>query len=373
MIITFGERKINLIMKFDSKSEDFLYKYLNNTSPVGYESSGQQIWLDYLRPYIEDYFTDSYGSAVGVVNPNASYKVVIEAHADEIAWYVKYITKSGYMYVCRNGGSDYEIAPSMNAKIHLEGGKYLPAVFGWPAIHVRSSTSSKIGNVENIVLDGGFSSDEEVKNAGIHPGTVVTFDQELKELNNNFLVGKGLDNRIGGFIMAEVVRRIFENNKTLPFALYVVNAVQEEAGLCGAKMIANRISPDLAIITDVTHDTQSPSYNKIKNGDISCGKGPTLSTAPSVQNNVKKMLIDVAKKQKIKFQYEASGSRTGTDTDAFAYSSCGIPSALISTPLKYMHTTVEMVHKNDVAEVINLVYNFLLNLPAGHDFKYFKK
>ena len=93
----------------DKKSKDFLFSYLNNASPTGYEASGQQIWLDYLKPYIDDYLVDTYGSVAAVVNPKGKYKVVIEAHADEISWYVNYITEEGYIYVRRNGGSDHQI------------------------------------------------------------------------------------------------------------------------------------------------------------------------------------------------------------------------------------------------------------------------
>ena len=356
----------------DTKSREFLYQYLNNNSPVGYESSGQQLWLNYLNPYIDDWFTDIYGTAVAVVNPEAPYKVVIEAHADEIGWYVNYINKEGYIYVIRNGGSDYQIAPSMHAKIHTEKGM-LPAVFGWPAIHVRKDKDKFKPDVGTLVLDGGFSSDKEVKEAGIHVGSVVTFDQNLTEINDRFWVGKGLDNGIGGFVIAEVVRRLSEEGKKLPFGLYVVNAVQEEVGLKGAKMIAERIKPDLAIITDVTHDTQSPLYNKIHSGDVACSKGPVISFAASVQNNVRKMLLEVAQKHQIPFQRIAASASTGTDTESFAYAGAGIPSALISTPLKYMHTTVEMVHHDDVAHLINWYVQFLSQLPAGHDFSYIKK
>lgn len=356
----------------DDKSTKFLYQYLNNNAPVGYEVNGQKIWLDYLTPYIDDWFTDSYGTAVAVINPDAPYKVAIEAHADEIAWYVNYITKEGYIYVIRSGGSDYQIAPSMRAKIHTTKG-ILPAVFGWPAIHVRKEKDKPKPDVDTIVLDGGFTSDEEVKNAGIHVGSVVTFDQDLTELNGKFWAGRALDNRMGGFVIAEVARRLSEQGKKLPFGLYVVNAVQEEVGLRGAKMIAERIRPDVAVITDVTHDTQSPLYNKIKQGDVACGKGPVISVAASVQRNVRDMLIEVAQKHKIPFQYAASTASTGTDTDAFAYSGAGVPSALISTPLKYMHTTVEMVQKEDVEHLINWYYQFLVQLKAGHDFGYFKK
>ena len=353
-------------------SEAFLVEYLNNTSPTGYETAGQKIWLDYLRPYIDEYLTDTYGTAVGIINPQAPYKVVIEAHADEISWFVNYVSKEGYIYVIRNGGSDYQIAPSQRAKIHTEKGS-IPAVFGWPAIHVREDKekANKL-DIEKTVLDCGCSSAEEVAALGIHVGAVVTFDADLFTLNQNFLGGRGIDNRIGGFMIAEVAKRLYENKQQLPFGLYIVNAVQEEVGLYGATMIAHRLKPDLAIITDVTHDTQSPLYNKIKQGDIACSKGPVLSHAPSVQHNVLRMLIEVAQKQKIPFQRLAASRSTGTDTDAFAYSNAGVASGLLSLPLKYMHTTVEMVHQQDIEHVIQLMYHFLVQLEPQHNFSYFK-
>ena len=353
-------------------SNSFLSEYLNNLSPTGYEAAGQKIWLDYLEPYIDDCLTDTYGTAVGIINPHASYKVVIEAHADEISWFVNYITKDGYIYVIRNGGSDYQIAPSQRAKIHTEAGT-VPAVFGWPAIHVREDRekASKI-DIEKVVLDCGCSSAEEVAGLGIHVGSIVTFDADLLTLNQNFLAGRGLDNRIGGFMIAEVARRIHENKEQLPFGLYIVNAVQEEVGLHGAAMIARRLQPDLAIVTDVTHDTQSPLYSKVKEGDIACGKGPVLAYAPAVQNNVLRMLVEVAQRNELPFQRQASSSRTGTDTDAFAYASTGVASGLISLPLKYMHTTVEMAHKQDIQNVIALMHQFLVQLDPKHSFSYYK-
>jgi len=154
--------------------------------------------------------------------------------------------------------------------------------------------------------------------------------------------------------------------------LYIVNAVQEEIGLRGAQMIAERIQPDVAIVTDVTHDTASPMYSKIKSGDIECGKGPVISYGPAVQNNVRDMIIEVAEKKKIDFQRLSASRSTGTDTDAFAYSNKGVASALISFPLKYMHTTVETVNKKDVDSVIKLIYEVLIQMKSGHDFRYIK-
>jgi putative aminopeptidase FrvX len=355
-----------------AQSKKFLYEYLNTESPTGFEVAGQRVWLDYMKQFSDDYINDTYGSAAAIINPGQKYKVVIEAHCDEISWFVNYISKEGYLHVIRNGGSDYVIAPSKRAKIHGEKGM-IPAVFGWPAIHVREKREEggKM-DVETVVLDCGASSDEDARKMGVEIGSVVTFDDQLMELNKKWLVGRALDNRIGGFMIAEVSRMISENGVKLPYSLYVTNAVQEEIGLRGAEMIAQKIKPNVAIITDVCHDTTAPGYNKIKQGDQRAGNGPVLSFAPAVHNNVLKMLFDVAGEKKIPYQRSALSRFSGTDTDAFAYSNEGVASALISLPLKYMHTTVEMADLKDIENVIKLMFEFLVQLKDGHDFRYIK-
>ena len=351
--------------------EEFLVKYLNNASPTGFESSGQQIWLDYMKPYIDSYFTDNYGTAVGVINPEAEYKVVIEAHADEISWFVNYITDDGYIYVIRNGGSDHQIAPSKRVNLHTPKG-IVKGVFGWPAIHVREKESESTPTLKNIFIDVGAANKQEVLDLGIHVGTVATFDDEIFKLNEKYWCGRALDNRIGGYMIAQVARKLKEEGKKLPFGLYVVNSVQEEIGLRGAEMIAAKIKPNVAICTDVCHDTHSPMYDKKLQGDQKSGNGPVLTYGPAVQNNLLNMLIEVAEKNEIPFQRSAASRSTGTDTDAFAYSNEGVPAALISLPLKYMHTTVETAHERDIDQVIELMYQFLIRLENGHDFRYLK-
>ena len=348
----------------------FFEDYINNPSPTGFEWSGQRLWLDYLKPYVDETYTDAYGTAVAVVNPKADFKVVIEAHADEISWFVNYITKDGLIYVIRNGGSDHQIAPSKRVNIHTDKG-VVKAVFGWPAIHTRSGEKEDSPTLKNIFLDCGCTSKEEVEALGIHVGCVVTYEDEFMVLNDRYYVGRALDNRAGGFMVAEVARLLKENKKKLPFGLYIVNSVQEEIGLRGAEMIAQRIKPNLAIVTDVTHDTQTPMINKVTQGDLACGKGPVVSYAPSVQINFNKFLVETALEKGIPFQRQASSRWTGTDTDAFAYSNEGVPSVLISLPLRYMHTTVEMIHKEDVDNVIRLIYETLLAIESGQDFRTF--
>ncbi|MBP8033822.1 MAG: M42 family metallopeptidase [Bacteroidia bacterium] len=356
---------------FTQNSLNFLKDYLNNPSPTGFESAGQKMWLNYIKPYIDEHYVDNYGTVVGIVNPEAPYKVIIEAHADEISWFVHYITKDGFIYLRRNGGSDHQIAPSKRVNIFTDKG-IVKGVFGWPAIHVRDAAKEETPTLKNIFLDLGCKSDKEVEELGVHVGCVVTYDDEFMVLNDRYFVGRALDNRVGGFMIAEVARLLKESKTKLPFGLYIVNAVQEEVGLNGATMIAHKIKPNAAIVTDVCHDTQTPMMNKIVSGDLACGKGPVLSYGPAVHNNLLKIIIDAATKNKIDFQRQAASRVTGTDTDAIAFSNDGVPSALISLPLRYMHTTVESVHKDDVENVIKLILASLKNIKNNHDFRYLK-
>jgi len=349
----------------------FLENYLNNASPTGFESEGQKIWMDYLKPYVDTFITDTYGTAVGIINPDAPYKVVIEGHADEISWYVNYITEDGMIYVIRNGGSDHQIAPSKRVNIHTKNG-IVKGVFGWPAIHTRNRDKEENPKISNIFIDLGCETKEEVEKLGVHVGCVVTYPDEFIIMNENKFVCRAIDNRMGGFMIAEVARLLHENNIKLPFGLYITNAVQEEVGLRGAEMITQTIKPNVAIITDVCHDSTTPMIDKKIEGETKIGKGPVVTYAPAVQNNLRELILDTAIEKNIPFQRLASSRVTGTDTDAFAYSNGGVASALISLPLRYMHTTVEMVHREDVENVIKLIYETLLKIENNETFSYFK-
>jgi putative aminopeptidase FrvX len=349
----------------------FLENYLNNASPTGYESSGQKLWMEYLKPYVDTFITDTYGTAVGIINPDAPYKVVIEGHADEISWYVNYITDDGLIYVIRNGGSDHQIAPSKRVNIHTKNG-IVKGVFGWPAIHTRNRSKEEPPKIDNLFIDIGCSKKEEVEELGVHVGCVITYPDEFMVLNENKFVCRAIDNRMGGFMIAEVARLLHENKVKLPFGLYITNSVQEEVGLRGAEMITNTIKPNVAIITDVCHDSTTPMIDKKIEGEVKIGKGPVITYAPAVQNNLRELILDTAVDKEIPFQRLASSRVTGTDTDAFAYSNGGVASALISLPLRYMHTTVEMVHRDDVENVIKLIYETLLKIENEETFSYFK-
>ena len=353
------------------QSLQFFRNYINNASPVGFETWGQKLWLEYLKPYVDTHYVDPYGTAVGVINPEHPFKVVIEAHADEISWFVNYITAEGLIYLKRNGGVDHQTAPASRVFIHGKKGA-VKAVFGWPAIHTRLGNGDKETSprTDNLWLDCGARTKKEVEALGIHIGAVVTYQDGFDELANGNYVGRAFDNRVGGFMIAEVARLLKANKKKLPFGLYVVNAVQEEIGLRGAEMIARRIKPNVAIITDVTHDTTTPMINKNIEGDVKTGKGPSLSYAPAVHNKLLALVEKVAIDKKIPVQWRALSRSTGTDTDSFAYSNDGCPSVLISIPLRYMHTTVEMLHHDDIEATVKLMYESLLALTPKTNLSY---
>ena len=354
-------------MKEDIK---FLEKYLNTQSPTGWETEGQKVWLDAIKPYVDETFTDTYGTAVGIINPGKDYKVVIEAHADEIAWTINHIDDKGYLSVVKNGGSDQQVAPGQRVNIIGRNG-IVKGVFGWLAIHERRENPVK-HEVKNLYVDIGASSKEEVLEMGLHVGCVMTYADGFDILNEKYFIGRALDNRIGGYMIVQVAKYLKENNIELPYSLYIVNAVQEEIGLKGAEMIANTIKPDVAIITDVCHDSHSPLYNTRTVGDKKCGDGPVLFYGADVQRNLLDMIQNVGTEKEIPFQLSTYNGNSGTDPGAFYKANGGCASALISLPLKYMHTSVEMVDREDVTKVIELIYNTLIQLESGHDFRYIK-
>lgn len=355
---------------WDQPATDFLQKYLDNASPTGREEAGQKLWLEYLKPFVDEYDTDHYGSAYGIINPGKKQRIVIEAHADEISWFINYISKDGFLHVIRNGGSDNEIAPGKRVLIHTPKG-VVKGVFGWPAIHTRKGKSITKPDVDKLFIDVGADNKKEVEEMGVHVGCIVTYPDTLELHNDRFYVGRALDNRMGGFCIAQVARLIHENKIDLPYSLYIVNAVQEEVGLRGAQMIAERIKPHAAIVTDVTHDTGTPHMNAKKQGEVKCGKGPAVTYGPAVHYKLLDLILKAGEDHNIPIQREAASRSTGTDTDAFAYSNEGVPSALISLPLRYMHTTVESAHKDDIEHVIQLIYYTLMEIEEEHDFKYF--
>lgn len=344
------------------ENEKFLLEYLRGHSPSGCEFKGQNIWKEYVLKYSNSVETDAHGNCIAIkktklVSGNKPLKVMIEAHADEISYIITKIDPNGLIYVVRNGGSDEAIAPSKKVLIHINDYHTVSAVFGWIAIHIREANIKPDRN--SIFLDAGFNNGDEVKRAGIEVGQYVTYDEEPMILNDK-VIGKSLDNKVGGYIIAEVLRKL--DVIDLSFDLYVSNSVQEEVGLHGAEMVASSYEPDLVIVTDVCHDTSTPGITNKLIGDIQIGKGPVLVRGAAINSRFNKVAESLGHEHQI---MACSGRGTGTDADAFTYANGGTPTILIKMPLRYMHTTVEMVSINDINNAIDLMHDTIISLDAN--------
>ena len=318
--------------------EQFLHKYLNAYAPVAQESDGQQVWCDYVKQWVDFMKQDAYGTSYGVIKGHGAGqlpKVVIEAHCDEIAWIITNIEEDGYVRVRMHGGSDNMIAPSKTVLIHTHDGKQVPGVFGWPAIHTRAKRKDLGYADHELWVDTGIGDKVAVEAAGVEVGCLITFDDQLRTMGD-YYVGRALDNKIGGFIIAEVARLIRDFKLELPYDLYIVNSVQEEVGLFGAKKIAKELQADLALVTDVCHNTKTPKMDLAKHGPVEGGKGPSLEYASQNHRDILNMLREVAIKHDIPLQHHVGSY--GNDTVAFFLENT--PTSILGMPLKYMHSTV---------------------------------
>ena len=342
---------------------EFLEKYVNAYSPVSQEMEGQLVWSDYIKDFVDEIHSDNYGNVYAVIKGTSDYKIGIEAHADEISWRITHIS-DGLIYVKRNGGSDAVIAPSKKILVHTRKNGKISGVFGMPAIHTRNTADEKSLKVENLFIDLGYDTNEKIKEIGVEIGNIVTFEETFSILGEYYL-GKSLDNKIGGYILTQVARKLKENNIVLPYDLYICNSTTEETGLHGSAALAKNLNLDLCVVHDVTHHTNTPTISKIKEGDTKCGLGPVIEY--SFQNHTKLIdfIRDVSDENNIK--YQISAGTTGNDTMSFFQQ--GSVTCIVASPLKYMHSTTEMCHIDDVENVIELFYKTLLKL-SPRDWRY---
>lgn len=352
----------------DKAAETFLYELLNTPSPTGFEEKGQRVWANRCREFADSVESDSYGSAWATVKgDDDAPTVMIEAHADEIGFMVKYIDDKGFLRVGRIGGSDWATARGRRLTFFGDKGE-VPGIVGNTAIHIRDrKNGEKAPEVHELYVDIGASSEEEAKEMGIRVGHPAVYSDSAIPFGKNQIVGRALDNRIGGFIISEVVRRLSEKKPTA--TCVALNAVQEEIGGFGATMAAYNIKPDLCLVLDVTHATDSPDIKHTQHGKVTLGGGPAITHGTANHPKLIERLIKVADEKEIELQHEASSRFTGTDTDSIFHVRGGIPSALISLPLRYMHSIVEMADFGDIEHVIEVMTAFVESVKSGDSFK----
>ena len=357
----------------NSSSKQFLEDLLITPSPTGFEQAGVKVWKDYVDQFSDEVVTDAYGSAAGKINTSGDVAtVLLEAHCDEIGMVVQHISDQGFVYINKLGGSDSTIARAKKVFIHNKRGRVV-GVTGNTAIHLQDTKNGggKQPAWKDIYVDIGVSSKEEALEL-IQVGDPITYSSDLEYLNDDILTGRALDNRIGGYIIAEALRKISERKKDLKVNVIALNSVQEEVGGFGARMMSYRFMPDVALVTDVTHATDTPGIDQKQHGTVEMGKGPAIQHGGANHPKVVDFLEEVCSEAKIDIQHEATSVRTGTDTDSIFYQQTGIPSALISLPLRYMHSPVETCNVNDVEDLINLMVEAVLAMRPDQTFGVFE-
>jgi endoglucanase len=352
----------------NSDAKQFLFRLLNTPSPSGFESEGQKIWMDYVGRFADSLENDVYGNAWGTLNGrDPAMSIMLEAHADEIGFMIQNITDDGFLYVTRIGGSDRAIARGKRLKIFGEQGPVL-GVLGNTAIHLRNKDDEKIPEVHQLYVDIGATSKADVEQRGLRVGHPAVYTDTAEELIPGRIIGRAIDNRISGFILSQVLANLSQETDKTTATMHAVNAVQEEIGGSGAKMIAYRLQPRIAIVLDVTHATDSPGVDKNKHGFIKLGGGPTLTHGTANHPLVVGRLIETARELEVPIQHEASSRSTGTDADSVYAVRSGIASALVSIPMRYMHSTIEMIELSDVERCILLLTNFIRKIATADQF-----
>ena len=352
----------------NTKAKEFLFTLLNTPSPAGFESAGQRVWLNYIGQFADSLENDAYGNAwATLAGHGSSARIMLEAHADEIGFMIQNISEDGFLFVTRIGGADRAIARGKRLMILGDKGP-VAAVIGNIAIHLREKENDKIPEVHELILDIGANSKEEVEARGIRVGHPAIYADAAEELVPGRIIGRAIDNRIGSFILTQVLANLRTDASPPAATLFAVNAVQEELGGSGMKMISYRLEPNVAIVLDVTHSTDSPGIDRNKHGTVKLGSGPTVTHGTANHPEVVKRLITLANELGIPIQHEASSRATGTDTDHVYAMRGGVPSALLSVPLRYMHSPVEMIDLGDVERCIVLLTHFVRSIVSEEEF-----
>ncbi len=348
---------------------EFLFTLLQTPSPTGFEMPGQRVWADHLRPIASEVACDAYGSTWARLDGKSPRTVMLAAHADEIGFMIKTIQADGFLRVTQIGGSD--VATARGRRLIIAGAKGpVRGIIGNTAIHLRRDNGGdeKAPQVHELWVDVGASNAKEVATMGLRVGHAAVYEDGPAELAHKRLIGRALDNRIGSYIIAQVLKGIAKGRKKPAFSLLCLNAVQEEIGGHGAMMATYRHYPDACVCLDVTHATDTPGIDNSKHGTVKLGDGPTLSHGTANHPLVVQRLMDVAGKANIPIQHEASSRFTGTDTDKIFHMREGVPSALVSLPLRCMHSVVETAHLDDIVRTIDLLTGFVMSLQVKDGF-----
>jgi len=344
----------------------FFRTLIDTPSPSGFEERVQHLYLERVKDSVDLTYKDVHGNAFGVINPECEHKLMLAAHCDEIGLMVSYIDKEGYIYFSTVGGVDPQITQGMPVIIHTAKGP-IPGVIGKKPIHLlEEKERQKVARIEEQWIDVGAKDGEEAKSL-VQVGDPVTFDISSRRLVGERVTGKGIDDKVGVFVVCEVLRELGKEKESLAFGVYGVSTVQEELGLRGAKTSAFGINPKIGIAIDVTFASDCPNIDKKKVGDISLGKGPVIARGPNINSKLWMRMKKIAEENNIPHQIQAESRATGTDANVIQTTRSGVVTGLLSIPNRYMHTPSEIVDMQDVENAIRLLVLLIRDLRVGED------
>lgn len=338
-------------------NKDILFEMLNTNSVSGKEIELQKKLIKHYDSNMDTYITDETGNLAHIINPESEFKVLLAGHIDEIGLVVTGFTPDGYLKVTNAGGVYPSSYLGHQVLVYTKKGTLSGAVVTTRELIKKSDIS-----VSNITIDIGVSSKEEASNY-VAIGDTITFDVQPKLMLGDKLSARALDDRIGAFIILEATKKAKELGCKI--GAYAASTVGEETTKRGAYFMAARVQPNLAIIVDVTFASDYPGVNQYESGEVNLGKGPVLCMSSIINDKINDRLIEVANNNNIPYQMETFVGRTGTDADQIHFTNNGIPLALVSLPLRNMHTPAETCDLKDVEYSIDLIAKFLVELNNG--------
>lgn len=344
----------------DDERRAFLEDLLSTSTPSGFEGPGQRRWIDYVEQFADEIRVDEYGNAVAVAEgDDDAPEIALAGHGDEIGLMVRDVTDDGFLRLSGIGGSDKTVTRGQHVTVHTADGP-VDGVIGQVAIHLREPDENEYADINEQYVDIGVEDEDEARDR-VDVGDPITLDTNVTDLAGDRIAGRGMDNRVGIWAAAEAFRRAVAREPEA--TVYAVSTVQEEIGLKGATMVGFDLDPDAVVAADVTHATDQPDSPSDKGSGVTLGDGPVIARGSANHPKLVRAAREVAREADRDVQLQASGSRTGTDADAFYTTRGGIPSLNVGVPNRYMHTPVEVVDLGDLDDTAALLADVAVRSP----------
>ena len=351
----------------EEKALAFLKELIETPSPSGFEARAQEVVRRRMQIFTSDVETDVHGNVIGRLNRGAPFRVMLAGHCDEIGFLVQHVSDKGFLYIQPVGGIDFSLMPGRRVFVHT-GKERILGVVGKKPVHLMTADDrKKAPKAHELWVDIGAKNQKDAK-ARVEIGDIVTVAEGLELMQRDLAVSRAFDDKIGAFIVTEVLGRLSKRKGLSKVEVASVSTVQEEVGLRGARTSAFGIEPHVGVAVDVGFASDQPGAEKKIVGDIKLGAGPILHKGPNINPVVGCLLVDVAKKKKIPYQLKAESRATGTDANVIQITRAGVAAGLVGVPNRYMHTPVEMISLKDAQNTIRLLVEFVAALKPNMDF-----